>query len=274
MSERGEAMIDRVIRVLEVFDAGSQSLTASEIARRASIPMPTAHRIVGHLLESGLLERDADRRIRTGIRLWELVTRSSSTLSLREVALPFMDDLQKVVQQHAQLSILDRNDVLCVEMLKSRHSTITGINVIQPGDRLPVLACAPGLALTAFSGPQLRDELVTTARVTKFTNDTIVDRGALRKMLSETRHAGFVVLRGWIHPGTASIAVPIIGKSGVAAAALSVIVPRDAAGVPETLAALRTTGHGISRTVQSGLQSSDMRLNLLRSRIRRATEVQ
>ena len=43
------------------------------------------------LADAGLLDRDDDRRIRVGIRLWELATRSSFALQLRQSARPAME---------------------------------------------------------------------------------------------------------------------------------------------------------------------------------------
>src|SRR5688572_9593440 len=99
-------MIQRVARILEAFSVGDRALTPTELGRRAGLPTPTAHRIVGELVRSGLLERDSEGRVRVGLRLWELVMRSAGAFSLRDIALPFMDDLQAVVRQHTQLSVL------------------------------------------------------------------------------------------------------------------------------------------------------------------------
>src|SRR4051794_1561644 len=107
-------MIERVVRVLETFLATPGPLTASEIARQADIPVPSAHRIVADLVQTGVLDRDADRRVRIGTRLGEIVARSSGVVTLRETAVPFMEDLRAVVDAPTLLSVLDQDDVLNV----------------------------------------------------------------------------------------------------------------------------------------------------------------
>ena len=97
----GESQIERLVRVLEAFDS-SQALTASDIARRASLPTPTAHRLGRALADQALLVRLPDRSYCMGIRLWELATRSSAGLTLRDRALPFMEDVQSVVRHHTR----------------------------------------------------------------------------------------------------------------------------------------------------------------------------
>ena len=50
----------RGFAVLETFTPAWPTLTLSDIARRAALPLTTAHRLVGELCASGALERDGD----------------------------------------------------------------------------------------------------------------------------------------------------------------------------------------------------------------------
>jgi DNA-binding IclR family transcriptional regulator len=270
MPAANDSMIDRVARILEAFSAGERALSPTELGRRAGLPTPTAHRIVGDLVRSGLLERDTTGKIRVGIRLWELVARSAGTYSLREIALPFMDDLQGVVRQHTQLSVLDKSDVLYLEVLSSSHSSAP--NVTKPGTRLPVLACASGIVLAAFSPPEIQEELFQ-AKVTAFTPHTITDRSLLRKEIAKAHVAGYALASGWIHAYSSGLAVPILLEDGTAVGALSVTTPRGEAEKLTLLSGLRTTARVISRSLRVGNRMADPGLNLLRQQIRRATEV-
>ncbi|GAF44341.1 IclR family transcriptional regulator [Rhodococcus wratislaviensis] len=270
MPARGESMIERVVRVLEAFKDAGGSLTASEIARQADIPIPSAHRIVTELVGLGILDRDADRRVRIGMRLWEIVTRSSGVLTLREIALPYMEDLRDVVNAPTLLSILDRNDVINVDTLSSRQPSAT--NVTQPGVRLPALASSPGMVLVAFAPPDVRERILEEAKVTRFTEHTVVDRTELARIVYETRRVGYVVARQWISPDATGIAVPILSDDGTALAALSVTTPFGV-GVPsDLLPALHTTARGISRAFLAGSGHTNPRLTLLMQQIRHATD--
>lgn len=70
--------------VLETFTPTRTAHTATEVARRADLPTSTAHRIVSNLVTNGSLEHDDDRRVRIGVRLWELATRGSRPMHLRQ----------------------------------------------------------------------------------------------------------------------------------------------------------------------------------------------
>lgn len=271
MRAQRESMIERVVRVLEVFKSTGDSLTASEVARQSGIPVPSAHRIVTELVGLGILDRDSDRRVRIGMRLWEIVTRSSGVLPLREVALPFMEDLRAAVNAPTLLSILDRNDALNVDTLPSRRPSAT--NVTQPGVRLPALASSPGIVLVAFAPQEVRERILGSGTVTRFTEYTVVDRAELVRIVHKTRRLGYAVARRWISTDSTGIAVPILSSDGTALAALSVTTPFGS-GVPsDLLPALHTTARGISRAVLAGSRPSDPQVTLLMQQIRRATEI-
>lgn len=116
-SSSGDSVTDRLVRVLETFTPTRTVQTAAEIGRRAGLPTSTAHRIVGELVASRLLERDEDRRIRIGVRLWELATRSSHALRLRQLAMPAMERVQARVREHTQLAIIEQDEALFLERL-------------------------------------------------------------------------------------------------------------------------------------------------------------
>lgn len=182
-SPSGESLIERVVRILESFDAHSPVLTISEIARRADLPVTTAHRLVTDLLDIRLLERTGDRGIHVGVRLWELSARASGVIRLRDVALPFMEDLHAVVRQHTQLGVLDGDEVLSIERLSTPGSIINATHV---AGRLPAHACSAGLVLLAYSAEERREELLAQP-LERYTARTIVDPTKLRAVFADIR---------------------------------------------------------------------------------------
>jgi hypothetical protein len=133
----------------------------------------TASRLVGELVAPGFLSRDDDRRVRIGVRLWELVTRASPTLSLRDAAMPFMEGVHDVVGHHVQLGVLDGDDVLSVE--RNVHPDAV-INSTRIAGRLPLHASSSGLVLLAH-GPADLKERVLAGPLTAYTRETPVAAG-------------------------------------------------------------------------------------------------
>ncbi|WP_433876171.1 IclR family transcriptional regulator [Sinomonas atrocyanea] len=243
-SPSGDSMVHRLVRVIEAFDGEHRTLSAAELARRAGLPTSTAYRLVEELLAESLLDRDG-RRLRLGTRLWELVSRGSKVLGLREAALPFMEDVQSVVGHHTVLGILDQNEVLYIERIGSNSSTI---NITKVAGRLPVHATSTGLVLMAF-GPADAQETFLRRRLPRYTDTTTTNPDELRRRLAEVRQMGFCVMTGAIVPESTGVAVPVFNAEGTAVAGLSVVIPRAGGPLQTSISALQTAARGISRAL-------------------------
>ena len=227
-SPSGDSTTERLLRVLETFTSTRTVQTTAEIGRRAHLPRSTAHRYVGELVAAGILDRDDERRVRIGVRLWELATRSSAALVLRQTAMPFMERVQARVREHTQLAILEQDEALFVERLSDPGA---GANITRIAGRLPLHASSSGLVLLAFGDRALQDR-VLSAPLRPLTAQTITDPAVLRRKLAEIRTAGHAIAPGYVEDVSTGIAVPVRDGLGAAVAALSAVLPRDAPTEP------------------------------------------
>jgi DNA-binding IclR family transcriptional regulator len=239
----GESVVARVVRVVEAFGLDDGSLTVTDIARRSRLHVATASRLIEELVGSGWLERE-DRRVRVGVRLWEVASRASPTVGLREAAMPFMEDLHAVIGHHTQLGVMDGGEVLFIERLTAPGAAV---NFTRIAGRLPLHASSSGLVLLAHSSRE-KQERVVGEPLTLFTDRTLSTGRALREELAEVRKQGYAFCAGHIHPSTTGIAVPVRASAQAVVAALSVVVPNDAAA-HALIPALQAAGRGISRVL-------------------------
>lgn len=244
-SRSGDSMTDRIVRVLETFTAERTMQTATEIAQRAELPASTAHRIIGDLITAGLLERDEDRRVRLGMRLWELALRGSRALRLRQAALPHMERVQSVIREHTQLAVLEHEEALFVERLSHPQA---GANITRIAGRLPLNASSSGLVLLAHADPAVR-ERVLSAPLPAVSPETVTDAVTLRALLTAIRRRGYVIAPGSIESVSTGVAVPVRDR-GEVIAALSVVLPRGAATEP-AIDALLAAAQGIEQDLSA-----------------------
>lgn len=240
----GESSLSRAVRVLEAFTSDEPELSVTEVARRAGLHVATASRIVGQLAGHGLLERAPDRRVRIGVRMWELASRASPTRSLRDAAMPYLEDLHAVVGHHAQLAVRDGDDVLFLERLSARDAVV---NFSRIAGRLPVHLSSSGVVLLAY-GPADLQERVLAGPLERYTAATVTSPARLRALLEQVRRQGWALLAGHVHEDATGVAVPVRNGLGEVVAALSVIVPNDdraPSAVPVLLAAARGIGRAL-----------------------------
>jgi DNA-binding IclR family transcriptional regulator len=267
VAEPGESVISRVVRVLAAFRGGEPELTVAAIARDAGLPMASAHRLVGELVRWQLLERLPNRRIRVGLRLWELAVRNSPHMVLRDRALPILEGLRAATRQHTQLSVLAGTDVVYLENLSTKHSP--AVTIIKVAGRLPAAFTSAGMVYAAFGPPEVR-EAIEAAIPPAVTVDGPRTAKDLAPVVDRCLTRGVAVVDGWVHPNVTGVAAPVRDPSGEVAAALSILVERGSPMVESTIPAVRAAAHAISRALGEET-TRDPQLALLEYLVRQGT---
>ncbi|MFF8014976.1 IclR family transcriptional regulator C-terminal domain-containing protein [Streptomyces sp. NPDC007929] len=235
----------RLLSVLAAFDHEHPALSLTDISRRAGLSLTTAHRLVGALTEWGALERDDSGVYHVGLRLWELAALAPRGLALRQIALPYLEDLYEATHENVQLAVRDGRDVVYTEWLSGRSAVGVHIRV---GARWPLHATGVGLALLAHGDPVFQKEYCEGG-LASFTPYTITEPERLRRVLADVRRSGLAVSDRQVTEDALSVAAPIRGADGSVSAAVSIVVPHAAAQVPVLGPAVRVAARGISRAL-------------------------
>ena len=144
--------------------------------------------------------------MRIGVRMWELALRASPTMSLRDAAMPFLEDLHAVVGHHVQLGVLDGDEVLFLERLSAPGAVI---NYTRIAGRLPLHASSSGLVLLAHGPARAAGTDPRRAAAPLHAADDQRHRNELRRALAEVRRQGYAYCPGHVHPDALGIAVPV-----------------------------------------------------------------
>lgn len=242
--EDGRSVTAKVLAMLAAFTPATPALTLSELARRAGISLPTAHRRARELLEWGALERDGEGRYRVGLRLWEVASLAPRGLRLREVAMPFLEDLYEVTHENVQLAVREGLELVFVERIAGRQAVPVLTRV---GGRFALHATGVGLALLAHAPAEVQEQALS-APMHAYTVKTVTDPERLRSMLAATRRDGYAVSNGQVTTDALSVAAPI-REGGDVVAAVSLVVRAEGAQ-PLALAPLvQAAARGISRSL-------------------------
>jgi DNA-binding IclR family transcriptional regulator len=240
---QGDPVVDRAFALLAAFDAGHRSLSLGELSRRSGIPTSSTLRLAGRLMAWGALERGPDGRFTVGLRLWEVASLAPRGQGLKQVALPFMGDLEEVTRQHVLLAVREGTEALLVERLSAHQA----MNVLyRVGGRLPLHSTGVGLVLLAFAESAFQESMLAQPLV-HLPENVPVSPAALRRTLAEIRREGLATIRRRSPEPLVSVAAPIFGADDRVAAALSVVVPQENAEPRLLGPAVRTAARSISR---------------------------
>lgn len=244
-----DGVVQRVVAVLDAFDAGASRMTLAELTRRCGLPKSTVHRIAAALCDERLLDRDASGGYRLGLRLFELGELVPQHRSLRDAALPVMEDLREATRQRIHLAVLDGVDVVYVAILGASSVDVES----RPGGRLPAHATGVGKVLLAYSPPEALAARVE-AGLGRLSPRTITAPGALATALAEVRENGTADDKEESTVGVSCVAAPVFGFDGRIRAALSVTGETRSVDPSRLGVAVRTAAFTLSRTLRaSGL---------------------
>lgn len=242
----GVSVTSRVLSILGGFDAGHPSLTLTEIAERAELTLPTAHRLVGELTAWGALRRTSRGRYVIGRRLWDLGLLAPVQTDLRDVASPFLQDLYGATLATVHLAVRDGALALYLDRV-SGHASVPVVSKV--GSRLPLHATGVGKILLAHAPAAVRHE-VLTSRLQRFTPYTVIEPGRLASQLERVPQDGYATTTEEMTLGACSIAIPV-SVGGRTVASLGMVVP-DLSGRKRLVPAMQVAAQGIARSLSLG----------------------
>jgi DNA-binding IclR family transcriptional regulator len=243
LSQPGATVTSRALALLAAFDEEHRRLTLSELAERAGLPLPTAHRLVAELGEWGALSRDPNGRYVVGRRLWDVGLLAPVQTGLRQLASPYLHDLYGATLATVHLAVRDRTEVLYLDRLAGNTSVPVVSSV---GSRLPMHATGVGKVLLAHAPPEVQATVLSDLR--RITPYTITQPGTLRRQLSRVLREGYATTAEEMSLGACSVAVPIQAEQTVVAA-LGIVVPSLRNDRARHVAALQVAAQGIGRAL-------------------------
>jgi IclR family transcriptional regulator, mhp operon transcriptional activator len=227
--------IRALLRGLEALHALNRrdGLTVTEVADWAKLPRTTAYRILETLRHGGFVIRDEmDDRYRPTLQVRVLSEGAESEAWIRQGAAPIVNQLGKTLLWPVGLWTMD-GDVMRLRAATDKTSPLALVRKA-PGESMPVLRSAAGLAVLACESAQARE---SHAADLPYHQAGFPSMDALENRLSKVRSDGYV-FDPQVREGEIAIAVPITNADGVTVAAATVRFIRSALSDQRAIAEL------------------------------------
>ncbi|MFG2276122.1 IclR family transcriptional regulator [Streptomyces chartreusis] len=244
--EEDRSVIGRVMTILDAVAAEPGEVGLSELARRTGIKKATVHRLATELVERRMLDRGA-YGYRLGFRTFELGHSVQVSRLLRNLALPYMEDLYEISHEIVQLAVLDGTEIVYLEKITGHRSYKAPSGV---GERYPAYCSALGKAIIAFSSDAVLDGILA-AGLPKRTPRTITDPVLFRKELRLVRDSGVAFDREEGCREVSCVAAPVLNPEGLPIVALSITGPSYRMGLPRLATAVREAAVALARVVNA-----------------------
>ncbi|MBW2656069.1 MAG: helix-turn-helix domain-containing protein, partial [Deltaproteobacteria bacterium] len=115
--------VDRAIDVIELLSENEGTLSLSQIMNELDIPKQSLIRILHTLCVRGIIDKEKKRGFyRLGMNLLFTKNHLQDKINLRSIAWPSMQELSKKVRKTIELTILDRDQLVCIERIQGNES--------------------------------------------------------------------------------------------------------------------------------------------------------
>ncbi|MBE1556039.1 IclR family transcriptional regulator [Sporosarcina limicola] len=226
--------MEKGLQLLDLFTEEKHSWTLDEISTHAEMPKPTAYRMLRSLVNVGFLQRtllekngkiiESDNYV-LGLKLLQLGGRVASALEIREIAFPYMKQLQSEINEAVQLVTRDNENGIYIEKVESTRPVRLYTRI---GRQAPLYAGACTRTLLSYLPDDEITEILKNPikNYASHTPKTVEDVWAL---IHKTRQEGFAYSHSELEEGTVSIATPIFNHRGEVQYSISI------AGFPVSL---------------------------------------
>lgn len=212
----GVQSLQRAFELLEhLADTGGEA-SLSELATLSGLPMPTIHRLIRTLVDLGYVRQNTNRRYALGARLIRLGENAS--MQFGSWARPLLAELVDEIGETANLAVLERDEVVYVAQVPSKHSMRMFTEV---GRRLLPHGTGVGKAMLAHLPSEDVTALLSRTGMPSYTEHTFTDQDALLRELAKIAQQGYALDEAEQELGVRCVAVAVPGAPVPAAVSVS-----------------------------------------------------
>lgn len=231
--------LERGLAILSCFSGERPIRGIADLADELGMSRSTTHRYVVTLVALGYLEQDAQRKYRLGLRVTDLGMSALNSMSLREHAHPYLEELRRETNFTVNLAILDGSEVLYVDRVRGSRQGQHKIDFdLHVGSRLPAYCTALGKLLLAYLPDAEQKALIGSLKPAKHGPNTIVSKKALKTELEQISEEGLAVDDEEFAAEVQAIAAPVRSSGGEVVAAVNLVGSRSMITVNELVVSL------------------------------------
>jgi len=246
-TERGSIqVIERMMSLLDVLADSTEPATLKHLSQSTGLHPSTAHRILAAMTGTRLVERQEAGTYQLGIRLLELGNIVKSRINIRQVALPFMEQLHERIGEAVNLGIRHEDEIVYVERTSSGRSLVRVVYLV--GGRAPLHLTSVGKLFLAADTPEAVRAYARRTGLPGKTPHSLSSLPVLEKELEKIRRHDLAFDNEEAEIGLRCVAAPIRNDEGVLVAGLSVSAPSERHS-PDWVAQVKQTADHISQAL-------------------------
>jgi DNA-binding IclR family transcriptional regulator len=239
-------ILTKAVEAIDLLSQNPRGVSVTELAGLMGTSKSTASRLLGSLLDAGLVERDDAQRHFLDVRFWSWGAQSVRRLTVLDVTRPHVTAAVRKHQVPAYVTVARENKAVYLEnmALLAGEPFLSLVSYV-----VPIYACAPGKAILAYSAPDYITNVLNQP-LERFTPNTLATKDELFEELGRIRNQGYAVNNGeYADNGKIAIAVPVLDQTGCPIAAICFHNLRNEQHAEELIQPLIDLGHTVSMSM-------------------------
>jgi len=211
--------IVKAITIINCFSNEKPRLRLKDISNITGINQPTAYRLLTTMKEFNLIEQN-DSIYSLGRAFLKYQGIVINSMTIRQVCLPFIEELSTNLKVNVNLAVLDEDEVVYVARAETPYCMYGYFHI---GMRRPIHCTALGKVLISKHPERIED--IFRRGVRRYTLNTITSAADYCNELEKVRLQGYALdLEEWTN-GVNCIAVPVYGPAEEVVAGISISGP-------------------------------------------------
>ena len=239
-------VIERMVSLLDVLADLPEPASLKVLARNSGLHPSTAQRILAAMTSTALVERQDAGTYSLGIRLLELGNIVKSRINIRQLALPYMQQLHEIIGEAVNLGIRHEDEIIYVERTSSGRSLVRVVYLV--GGRAPLHLTSVGKLFLAADGVADVRAYARRTGLPGKTPHSLTRIDALEKELDKIRRHEVAYDNEEAEVGLRCVAAPIRNDEGQLVAGLSISAPTDRHN-PDWVTPIKATANQISQAL-------------------------
>ncbi len=213
------ASVIKAIEVMQVFSSTNPVLSLAELTELLPYPKTTIFTLLQTLESKGLVEKCDNGQYALGNAIITLTQAVRINVQLRDRAAPLLRILSDHCHESVYLAVKNEQQCLYIYAIESSDRLLARTAV---GEMGPMYCSSIGKAMLAFMPENERDRILSENEMTRYTDNTIVDRQILETELTAGRNNGYCIDNSEHEREVYCIGAPIFDEKRTPIAACSI----------------------------------------------------
>ncbi|MBZ2174142.1 IclR family transcriptional regulator [Schnuerera sp. xch1] len=213
----------KAVEVIEFIANSERGVGVTEISNGLNYGVSATYHLLNTLKECNIIvQNKATKKFKLGLKLWQIGMLAYDQNHISVILRPYLKELKELTGETVNLTIMDNYQIVYIAQEESERLVKM---FTRTGATAPLHCTSAGKVFLAFKPKEVQDSILSKIELTKYTDNTIVNKEDLIKELKEIRSKGYGFDNEERELGVSCIGAPIFDLNNETIACITISGP-------------------------------------------------